>query len=217
MEKIMKNILLPITMIFAILVLSQESQAGHSSKGCSNCHIPHKALVQDTDGRYGVPLWNPAYNADTPNPTTFNLYTSPTFDALSTGITQPDGPSKLCLGCHDGSYVSATSGKPISLSRSFSPVNGMMTFTESHPISFVYNSALATSPKLRVAGELKDPSVALSGLPSGGTIASDLLDKYGKMQCISCHDVHASGVGEMLRFDYDGDLGKTLCRTCHNK
>jgi hypothetical protein len=54
----------------------------------------------------------------------------------------------------------------------------------SHPISFVYDSTLATTD-----GFLKDPSQ-----PStlGRTIAQDLLDPSSKMQCTSCHIAHAA-------------------------
>jgi cytochrome c peroxidase len=94
----------------------------------------------------------------------------------------------------------------------------------SHPLSFVYDSALAASD-----GALKDPSQ-----PStlGRTIAEDLLDAESKMQCNSCHDVHTSGVGENLLRGYnygyetvtnpDGSTstvhyGPELCRMCHLK
>jgi len=83
--------------------------------------------------------------------------------------------------------------------------------------------------KLAVAdGALKDPSQ-----PStlGRTIAEDLLDVDGKLQCNSCNDVHTSGVGRALRgYNYgyetiqndDGSTSQThhgpeLCRMCHLK
>ncbi len=96
--------------------------------------------------------------------------------------------------------------------------------TTSHPISFVYDSALAA-----VDGGLKDPSEAST---LGRTISEDLLDPEGRLQCNSCHDVHTSGVGEhQLRgYNYGFETvensdrsvseihhGPELCRMCHLK
>jgi predicted CXXCH cytochrome family protein len=88
---------------------------------------------------------------------------------------------------------------------------GSDELANSHPISFVYDSALAT-----LDGALKDPSEAST---LGSTIATDLLDPDSKMQCSSCHDVHTSGVGEnLLRgYDYGPHFGPELCRMCHIK
>lgn len=202
------------------------SFAAHSDRGCNNCHVPHWAAPEsETD--YGVPLWSPVQLADFPTTGlkfTYTMYSSKGFDALNpVKSAQPDGPSKLCLGCHDGSYSrwsSATANPHTKFEAS--------DLARSHPISFVYDSALAT----RSGGRLKDPAVALSNLPGGGTIQKDLLDSKDKMQCTSCHDVHTSGVQEqMLRYSWltadviDPVTGTRLqakndhimCRVCHNK
>ncbi len=158
----------------------------------------------------GVPLWNGSETT-----TTFTMYSSPTLQASMDG--QPSGASRLCLSCHDGANPNYLWMNP---QRTF----GANELTNSHPISFLYDSSLATTD-----GHLKDPSQ-----PStlGRTIEEDLLDGSHKMQCSSCHDVHASGVGQyMLRgYDYgrqtttnpDGTTttvrhGPELCRMCHLK
>jgi hypothetical protein len=82
----------------------------------------------------------------------------------------------------------------------------------SHPISFVYDSALATADD-----SLKDPA---ENSTLGGTIAEDLLDSAGMVQCMSCHDIHTSGVGDHYLRGYDyfhGYNGGDLCRMCHLK
>ncbi|MDD4889298.1 MAG: hypothetical protein PHU85_05160 [Phycisphaerae bacterium] len=196
--------------VCAALGWASQARAGaHSDWGCGLCHLPHKAAKPtDASASWGVPLWNPVNTQD--GLPTFNVYTSPAFNALGTGISQPDGPSKMCLGCHDGTFW-------VSTIHTFGNTKAM-TLTESHPISFVFDTALSTNPNLHVAGSLKDPATALSGLTSGGTIATDLLDSHGKVQCTTCHDVHTSGQGDYhLRYDYSADAGKTMCRTCHNK
>ena len=197
-----------LTIVAALFLGSGLAMAAHSDDlGCGNCHVAHKAVVAD-GSTYGVPLWSPAYSTTAALPT-FTVYTSAAFDLLSTGITQPDGPSKLCLGCHDGAYTGVTAAHTIGDGKA-------MTLTESHPISFVYNTALSTSTKLKVPGELWDPSTKLSGLTPTGTIVTDMLDKNSKVQCTSCHDVHTTGKGVyQLRVDYTD--GKTLCQKCHNK
>ena len=191
-----------------LLVWVGAVQAAHSDYGCANCHVPHKAAkADDPNASWGVPLWSTAQSSDgLPN---FTLYSSPSFDALNTGITQPDGASKLCLGCHDGSYI-AFQFMPQSQA-----IFGPNDLATSHPISFVYDSALAARHPLK---SLRDPSVATSGL--GSTIAKDLLDSHNKMQCTSCHDVHATGKTQyQLRYDYDvaARTDANICKVCHNK
>lgn len=191
-----------------LLVWAGAMQAAHSDYGCHNCHVPHKAAkADDPNASWGVPLWSTAQTSDgLPN---FTLYSSPSFDALATGIVQPDGASKLCLGCHDGSYI-AFSFMPGSKA-----IFGPNDLATSHPISFVYDTDLAARHPLK---SLRDPSLATSGL--GSTIAKDLLDSHNKMQCTSCHDIHTSGKGAyMLRYNYDvaTHTDNIICRVCHNK
>jgi hypothetical protein len=189
----------------ATLLWGGWAAAAHSDYGCDNCHTPHNAGSMP-----GVPLWNGHETT-----TTFTMYSSASFLASIDG--QPTGASRLCLSCHDGA-------NPNYLWMSADKTFGASELTSTHPISFVYDGALAVTD-----GHLKDPSQ-----PStlGRTIAQDLLDPAGKMQCNSCHDVHTSGVGEnLLRgYDYgfstvtnaDGSTsqvhhGPELCRMCHLK
>ncbi len=180
-------------MIVAMLGLGLSSvvqAAGHSDRGCDLCHVPHNAAAGD------VPLWNPAVPDGSVNFAT-DFYTSNTLDA-TTGA--PDGASKLCLGCHDGTYGGAHNP---GTGKSFGVGAGMGTLSATHPISFVYDTALATAD-----GELLDPS----GTP---TVAA-LLDPNSKVQCTSCHEVHQSNNNSYLRMAYSG-TSETFCRTCHVK
>ena len=198
-----------ITLILAAVVCLAANglYAAHSDYGCHNCHVPHKAGSDDPSD-YGVPLWSSAQNSD--GLPTFTLYSSIKFDALETDIGQPDGASKLCLGCHDGSY--SFWSQPYATDNAlFDPGD----LASSHPVSFTYDTAL--SAKVPNDG-LRDPSSAMSGL--GGTIAQDLLDDQSKMQCSSCHDVHLTGLTEyMLKYEYDTEThtDNVICRVCHNK
>ena len=160
--------------------------------GCSGCHTPHNAETLP-----GVPLWNGSETT-----LTFTMYSSASFQGTIDG--QPSGDSRLCLSCHDGANPDFAWMDP---QHSF----GSDELANSHPISFVYDSALAT-----LDGALKDPSQAST---LGATIAEDLLDPESKVQCSSCHDVHTSGVGQsQLRgYDYGPQHGPELCRMCHIK
>jgi hypothetical protein len=193
-------------MVSGLLVAGTWAASPHPDLvGCDGCHTPHNASILP-----GVPLWNGSETT-----TTFTMYSSPTFDG--TIDAQPSGASRLCLSCHDGA-------NPNFLWMSDTKLFGADELVNSHPVSFVYDSALAAA-----AGALKDPAQ-----PStlGRTIAEDLLDASSKLQCNSCHDVHTSGVGErQLRgYNYgyetvenpDGSTtqihhGPELCRMCHLK
>jgi len=194
-----------LTAIASTLLMAAWAFAAHSDHGCDSCHVPHNAGTMP-----GVPLWNGSETT-----TSFTMYSSQTFQASIDG--QPSGASRLCLSCHDGA-------NPKYLWMSDSRKFGANELVNSHPISFVYDAALATTD-----GHLKDPSQ-----PStlGRTIAVDLLDGESKMQCNSCHDVHTSGVGESLLRGYDYGFSTTtnpdgsttqvhhgpqLCRMCHLK
>ncbi len=196
---------LSLAALVPLLLMAPWAGAAHSDHGCDSCHVPHNASTMP-----GLPLWNGSETT-----TTFTMYSSTTFQASIDG--QPSGASRLCLSCHDGA-------NPKYLWMSDDKKFGASELTNSHPISFVYDAALVATD-----GHLKDPSQ-----PStlGRTIATDLLDSQGKMQCNSCHDVHTSGVGEFLLrgYDYgystvtnpDGTTSQThhgpeLCRMCHLK
>ena len=201
----MRKTLICLAAVSVIFWAAGAVQAAHSDHGCHNCHLPHKSGDPTDPAAHGVPLWSDAQTAD--GLPTFTLYSSASFDALGTDIGQPDGPSKLCLGCHDGSY--AVFGYIPDSQAIFGPDD----LARTHPISFTYDTALANNV---ANGALRDPAIALSSL--GGTIADDLLDDQSKVQCTSCHDVHLSGKTEyLLHVDIDIEGDEALCRICHDK
>ncbi|MFC1733806.1 cytochrome c3 family protein [candidate division KSB1 bacterium] len=163
---------------------------------CIVCHTPHHADVTVSD----APLWNHQITTQT-----FTLYSSSTLDAT---LGQPDGNSKLCLSCHDGvtaidNFGGTTTGTQVITGSGNIGTN----LNNDHPISFLYDAALATSD-----GELYDPTTTSSGL--GGTIAGDMLFA-NKMQCGSCHDVHnAANIAFLL---VKSNAASALCLTCHDK
>lgn len=158
---------------------------------CIPCHTPHKADITTTD----APLWNHAITA-----TSYTLYDSPTFDGKASQ-SQPGGVSKLCLSCHDGTVAidsfAGTAGQTMISVKANIARDGKLNRT--HPISFVYNTALSTTD-----AELADPAT----LPKGWV-------NNGKFECSSCHDVHnKKGTNKLLNAP---NGASALCLTCHIK
>jgi hypothetical protein len=196
---------------------------------CSPCHSAH-----NTDPAQIIPLWN---HDTTVGP--FVMYGSPTLQASLP--SSPNGVSLACLSCHDGTLgINA-------------PIGGLGTNTPfyidpsakigpdlhtTHPISFTYDAALATSD-----GELEDPTtyhigdaktrLTVSAAPvptawdgtslTGKSIDEALLVNH-KMQCSSCHDPHkmigsapSSGIMVKISGSDAGGRGSLICRTCHVK
>lgn len=165
---------------------------------CVVCHTPHNA----NNTVNGAPLWN--HEVTTTN---FSVYQSSTFDGTA---GQPDGASKLCLSCHDGTVALDNFGGKTS---GTNYVGGEKNFgtdlSNDHPVSFTYDATLATAD-----GEIYDPTSANSGL--GGTINDDLLIG-GKMECASCHDVHNTVAINGTKLLVKSNSGSALCLTCHKK
>jgi len=164
---------------------------------CKACHTPHNGAMLPE-----APLWNHELTT-----ATFTLYTSSTLNAV---MGQPDGNSKLCLSCHDGTVALENFGGVTTGTTKILPGNPAYVgtnLTNDHPVSFTYNTALATAD-----GGLFDPSTTQSGL--GGTITNTMLFS-NKMQCASCHDVHNSyGINGLL---VKSNAASALCLTCHDK
>lgn len=185
------------------------SKGFDAGENCIICHTPHNSDISVT----ATPLWN-----HHPRSSTYNMY----FTDDESINRQPTGNSKLCLSCHDGvtavdkfggqattTYMSGTSGANISNKQ-----------TDSHPLSIIFNSALAAKNP-----SLYDPSVKTITIGAGsknartGTIA-DLLLPNDRVQCSSCHDVHNNVVGSNAKdqpFLKISKAGSEICLTCHNK
>lgn len=198
----------PVVLLFSSVLLSSPCSGAISGSAhdfsntgwsggeiCVACHAPHNNIEVDD-----APLWNHEVSE-----ATYELYTSPTFDAYD--ISQPGGVTKLCLSCHDGTVaIDSFGGEEGSIHIGESRNLGT-DLSDDHPVSFTYDSALALED-----GGLHDPASTTSGL--GGTIEADMLFA-GKMECASCHDVHNKyELSRLLKID---NSGSALCLTCHDK
>lgn len=174
-----------------------------SGEICKPCHTPHQAKPLP------APLWN--HELSTRTYIMYDATQSPTMEANVSA--QPNGASKICLSCHDGTvalenYGDITDGT-IFL---YGDVLIGTDLTNDHPISFVYDTSLATKD-----GELYDPSTRLSGIVgSTGTIYDDMLIQ-GRLECASCHDVHNTRAVAGTKLLLKDNTGSALCLTCHDK
>jgi len=167
-------------------------KASSESQICIFCHTPHNSSPKQ-------PLWNrenPGLN--------YTLYNSSTTQA-TTG--QPDGASILCLSCHDGTIALGnviSRSTPIDFSAGITVMpDGQANLTtdlsDDHPVSFLYNSSLASSD-----GELVDPA----------TLTGPVQLQNEKLQCTSCHDAHNDMLGNFL---VASTQFSDLCLFCHQK
>ncbi|NOX90904.1 MAG: hypothetical protein GXP18_00200 [Gammaproteobacteria bacterium] len=139
-------------------------KATEEAEICVFCHTPHGA--NQSEG----PLWNRAI----PSSASYTVYSSGSIDS---SIQQPNGASKLCLSCHDGSIAigsvrnSSGSGgfQSTAISMTGTGSGGVMApgegnntgytrflgkdLSNDHPVSLTYNQALFNAD-----GEMRDPT-----------------------------------------------------------
>ena len=154
---------------------------------CVFCHTPHNANPTRA-------LWNREFSG-----ATYQLYESSTLKAL---LNQPTGASRLCLSCHDGILALGNLRVPPPGGQlTLGPLTGKAVLgtnlSDDHPISFIYDSALALS-----RGGLADPL----------TLASAIRLENGQLQCTSCHNPHEDQRPKFLRMD---NRSGALCTACH--
>jgi len=174
-----------------------------SGEICNPCHAMHGTKT----------LPDPLWNHDLPTQT-YIMYGQTHSQTMDTEVSsQPDGMSKTCLSCHDGivapdAYGGNTCGTAILFGKD---LIGIVP-SNNHPISFIYDTAMATKDK-----DLYDPSTRLSGMTgSTGTINTDMLF-LNRMECASCHDAHNTKAVPGTKLLVKDNAGSALCLTCHNK
>jgi predicted CXXCH cytochrome family protein len=188
-----------------------------SPRPCVFCHAPHNVNLD-----VKAPLWNRAVTDQA-----FTLYDSPTLDST---VTQPSDISLACLGCHDGVLSNIdVYGVPRSTKHHLVNYNGFPDSTSSpncerchteiysgrpsrlglgmnlgndHPISMDY-------PNAGIDPAFKTPPDADTGWG-----ANNVRLYKGKVECVSCHDVHNPDIYPFL---VTSNQQAALCLTCHIK
>ena len=165
---------------------------------CIFCHSSHNA------SREG-PLWN----HETTAPGKFKTYDRST---LAARPNQPNGSTKLCLSCHDGTIaVGALKGlaEPIEMqsvggdgeipSQRKSHIGTDLTGTHPVSITFAQSSALSTN---HLRWPPVDPEKKVG------------VDANGFVQCTSCHDPHDDSKSERYPF-WNKTTFSEVCEVCH--
>ncbi|MCK5516614.1 MAG: hypothetical protein KAI39_07050 [Desulfobulbaceae bacterium] len=179
---------------------------------CAYCHTPHHA-VEDINADY-MPLWSRSVTAGT-----FIGYTSSTIEVDGqVGADPVAGPSRLCMGCHDGAVaIDAYYGQPGTATMvegdAFTEIGVGLggDLSNDHPIGFDYDQVAFQDNEINAA----------SAAFAGGVIIADVLydDGLGHnlMTCSTCHDVHNSAgvVDDWFLYGYQQD--SNFCITCHDK
>lgn len=157
---------------------------------CIFCHTPHNADPTP-------PLWNQTLSGA--------AYTSYSSSTMTAAAGLPQGSSKLCLSCHDGTVaLGSTLGSGQIPMQGL--VGGRLTGTSSlgtnlrddHPFSFAPITG----------SEIVNP-------PPGSPVK---LDANGRVQCRTCHDPHQMDADATVgKFLVAGNASSALCVTCHRK
>jgi len=189
---------------------------------CRVCHVPHDHSQAAQRYLNGL-LWNHGVTT-----ATYTMYNNAWSSSLTGAQSaQPDGTSKLCLSCHDGTVGIDTfdkyaggaiwfDGSATGYSTGYK-VPGFLDGANldlrgTHPLSIAF-------PPGQTGTQFTDPAAAT--WIGGETVASTL--DQGKIQCSTCHDVHSQNIAtgsHLLRQAQtvaQGGVASGLCLTCHIK
>jgi len=195
-------------------------KAQSETEVCVFCHTPHAA----SQGMR--PLWNKT-PAGGGSQAVYTLYNSNSLDAAANGVAsldEPDGSSKLCLSCHDGTVAignvnvlrgktsqsitmsggvttmgTSTSATGLGVDTGYTRVIGT-DLSNDHPISFTYDPTRASND-----GELFPPT-----LPN--EVATRTTTKRGATVSI----IGNRGPGAENKPVFPLEDGKMQCATCHD-
>lgn len=179
---------------------------------CIFCHTPHNAQPQ---GDVPAPLWNHEQSTVDLAPYT---WAAPANLPIDIDVDPLIGPSRLCMGCHDGVTAADKHGPSVGTAEGTAaykalpghamsaPGKVINDLTVTHPIGFVYDDAVAAR---NVGGDLElvdQSQFFLADVPDGAAndtntragwtynpskkISDTLYSGY--VTCASCHEVHNS-------------------------
>ena len=164
---------------------------------CIFCHSSHNASAEG-------PLWN----HETTSPESFKAYDRSTLKGTP---EQPNGATKLCLSCHDGTIaVGGVYSVPGGITMQGVGAGGEIPsgrmsnlgtdLSGTHPVSIRFEQDLALT-KSSLRWPPLDPAAEV------GT------DADGFVQCTTCHDAHGSR-SEKLPF-WKKETFSQVCQVCH--
>ena len=185
-----------------------QATVGGTTQICIFCHTPHNSSPSGA-------LWNREDAGST-----YTLYER--HGTVLAALGQPDGGSKLCLSCHDGTIaVGSVLNLPgtgqagtfeMSGVRTDAPAGALLPtstgnittdLSDDHPVSFLYTDPGGSAGSLEFnPPEFEDPV----------TMSWVTLDSNNRVQCTSCHDPHSRQNPKFMVTDY-----ARICKDCHNK
>jgi hypothetical protein len=181
-----------------------EIRAATETQVCKFCHVPHSAVVPE-------PLWGHRLSDAA-------AYAVPDVRGGKAirPAPQPDGSSRLCLSCHDGTVALGDMGRkgnvPMQGAQRLSPGRKGFIGTDlsgSHPISIAMPE---TDPGAEDGGDM-----GLRPLQALATDHDVRLDKEGRIQCTTCHDPHSDRnyvPGRVPHFWVKSTV-EDVCLACH--
>lgn len=166
-------------------------RASQESQVCIFCHTPHSASVE-------APLWNRELSA-------VYYTTYPSGGSMQASVGQPEGSSRICLSCHDGTIaLGLVLSQPSQISMTGTTALGMMPPGSANLGSVLYDDH-------PISMELSTEDLEISAPPVGSAVK---LDRHNVVQCRSCHDPHNNTEGKFLVMN---PAQGALCVTCHVK
>ncbi|OGF65149.1 MAG: hypothetical protein A2Y62_18320 [Candidatus Fischerbacteria bacterium RBG_13_37_8] len=174
---------------------------------CIFCHTPHSGSTE-------IPLWNRHTSS------VESYIFAPSQYLASKPPEMPDGDSKLCLSCHDGTVALGNlinirgRGGFISMSYDFLSQRDSYIGTDlsgSHIISIAFDENLIFEWKTIFRKDcLRLPSRKEILLPPTYPMG----EKKDGIQCTTCHDPHDDENGKFLRLGTPDNYSE-LCQACH--
>ncbi len=168
---------------------------------CIFCHTPHSAEPVE-------PLWNHDVSAVAD----YIAYWTPTLDAYPSeaAAPEPNGYSKLCLSCHDGTIaLGAVRSRSADISVSGTVANPRGNdLSGEHPMSFVVTDALIATNNAK-----DSPLNPLTAMQTDPDVHLDSLDR---VQCTVCHDPHDNSNDATSGYPFwPKATFSEVCQVCH--
>jgi len=170
------------------------ASSGGTDQICVFCHTPHAAVAgtklssRPDPASSSFPLYAQqlAIKGDLPG-TPAGAVDRSKYTNTDPTVTYPNGATRLCLSCHDGVTAINVLNDSTTIAmvggENYVPANAVIDLSTSHPVSFVYDTAvLGDILTARGSGTYQ--------LPVTNDTIDTPLDGQNRMQCTTCHDPH---------------------------